>query len=565
VLSLLALQQGPHSVFSAVSAGVAGTVALVQALGDAGVDAPLWVATCGAVSVGVGDVLADPVQAQAWGLGRVVGLEHPQRWGGLVDLPGVLDDRGQVWLGEVLAGVGTEDQVAVRASGVFGRRLVRAGGQGSSVRRWKPRGTVLIVGGTGGLGAHTARWLAHSGVDHLVLVSRRGRRAAGTEQLQAELSELGVGVSVVACDASDKQALAAVLAKVPAQFPLSAVVHAAAVLDDGVLDDLTIEQLEPAVRAKVQTAWNLHELTQDLDLSAFVLFSSFSGVVGIPSQGNYAPWNAFLDALAQHRRQLGLAATSIAWGAWAGTGLSEALAGMLDRHGIPAMDPQLALNALQQVLDRDEDCVAVADVAWERFLARFTAARPSALLGELAPARPAASAADDGQVLARRLGALTQIEAVRVLTDLVQTQAAAVLGHDSAQAVPAERSFQGLGFDSLAAVELRNRLNTATGLRLPATAVFDYPSPAALAGYLHTQLHTRHEPQAITAMRDLERALATATDSDTHATVMARLQALVTNWKDTTGTPLNTTTSHDLKNATDEEMYELLSKNFGIS
>ncbi|MER5363330.1 type I polyketide synthase, partial [Streptomyces sp. NPDC002785] len=483
------------------AAGLLLTAALTQALGDAGVDAQLWVATRGAVSVGRSDKAVDPWQAQTWGLGRVAALEHPERWGGLVDLPESADDRALARLAGVLSGRGGEDQVAVRSSGVFGRRLIRGAAPTKAGHTWQPgAGTVLVTGGTGALGAQVARWLVGQGAEHLVLTSRRGLDAPGAAELCEELTGLGARITVAACDVADRDALAGLLAGLPAELPLTAVVHAAGVLDDGVLDALTPERIRNVLRAKADAAAGLHELTRELDLSAFVLFSSIAGSMGAAGQGNYAAANAFLDALAELRRAEGLPATSVAWGPWAEGGMAadEALEQRMRRAGVPPMDAGLAIAALQRALDLDETAVTIADIDWARLTPGFTASRPSALLLELPEARAALEAeaaqtsgvttADADSSLAQRLAGLSVAEAERALLDLVRAAVADVLGHADAEAVESDRAFRELGFDSLTAIELRNRLNSVTGLRLPPTLVYDYPSSTALADYLRTEV-----------------------------------------------------------------------------
>ncbi|MEU5930157.1 type I polyketide synthase, partial [Streptomyces antimycoticus] len=485
-----------------VADGLVRTAALAQALGDLGVDAPLWVATRGAVSTGRADGPVDPSQARVWGLGRVAALELAERWGGLVDLPETVDDRALSRLAGVLAGGQGEDQVAVRASGVFGRRLTRAADTGHG-RDWRPgAGSVLVTGGTGALGAHVARWLIDKGAEHVVLTSRRGLDAPGAAELRDELTASGARVTVAACDAADREALAALVAGLPAELPLTAVVHAAGVLDDGVLESLTPERFASVLRAKAEAAANLHELTRDLDLTAFVLFSSFAGSIGAAGQANYAAANAFLDALAERRRAEGLPATSVAWGPWAEGGMAadDALEQRMRRAGVPPMAADLAIAALQRALDLEETAVTVADIDWERLAPGFTASRPSPLLLELPEvrtaleaeggrtARTAGGGGADESSLARRLAGVPAAERERMLLDLVRSAVADVLGYSDAEAVEADRAFRDLGFDSLTAVELRNRMNTVTGLRLPPTLVYDYPSSSALAAHLRTEI-----------------------------------------------------------------------------
>ncbi|TDT97697.1 acyl transferase domain-containing protein [Streptomyces sp. 846.5] len=496
VLSLLALDESPHSVDGAVPTGLALNVALLQGLGDAAVTAPLWIGTRGAVSTGRSDRLTGPVQALAWGFGRIAALEYPQRWGGLLDLPETLDTRAASRLAAALSGSTGEDQIALRGSGLFARRLVRATPATTSAQPWTPQGTVLITGGTGGVGAQVARWLARNGADHLLLAGRRGSDTPGAAELEAELTALGARVTVAACDVADREALARLLAEVPETEPLSAVVHAAAVLDDGVLDSLTPERGETVLRPKVAAAQHLHELTRDLDLSAFVLFSSLAGTLGGPGQGSYAAANAFLDALAQQRRADGLPATSVAWGAWGGGGLASGDTGeRLARGGMPPMDPELALTALQQAIDAQDAFLAVADVRWTEHARGYTAGGIDRALVDLPEVR-ATQAVTVGDTVgapaaggfAQGLAGLSAEEQDHTILDLVRSQAAAVLGYAGADAVDENRAFRDLGFDSLTSVELRNRLSEATGLRLPVTLVFDHPTATAMARMLRAEL-----------------------------------------------------------------------------
>ncbi|MGY0066023.1 type I polyketide synthase [Streptomyces sp. QTS137] len=508
VLSFLALDEQPCPAYPAMPAGVAGTLALVQALGDARLEVPVWFGTCGAVAVGASDTLGSPVQAQVWGLGRVVALEQPERWGGLVDLPGQLDDRARARLCAVLAGLAGEDQVAIRSSGVFARRLVRSpldvATPEPAASGWRTSGTALVTGGTGALGPHIARWLASNGAEHVVLTSRRGPFAPGMAALATELDAEGVRLTVAACDAADRESLAGVLERLKADGEsLRTVVHAAAFIELASLAESGLDEFADVLAAKVGGAAHLDELLGSDDLDGFVLFSSIAGVWGSGDHGAYAAANAYLDALAEQRRARGLKASSIAWGVWNVWDPERLPEGVkpeqLQARGLPFLDPDTAFSAMRQILTHDETFMAVADVDWERFVPVFTSAGPRPLLAGVpeaqreieAAATPAPVGPDAARVasspLRDRLEGLGADERNRVLLDLVRAQAASVLGHASGEAVEPGRAFRDLGFDSLTAVELRNRLNTATGLRLPATLVFDYPSPGVLAGHLRDE------------------------------------------------------------------------------
>ncbi|MEU3752670.1 type I polyketide synthase, partial [Streptomyces olivoreticuli] len=501
VLSLLALDERPHPRLTSVPRGLAATTALLRALETSGNRAPLWCVTRGAVAVDHRDVLTNPVQAHAWGLGRVIALEHPQLWGGLVDLPEALDTRAVSALLDVLAA--HEDQVAIRPAGTFVRRLARIAPGGDTGADWTTHGTILVTGGTGGLGGQVAHWLADAGAEHLVLTSRRGPRAPGAQELAAELTARGVRVTVAACDTADRDALAAVLADIPADLPLTGVVHAAGVLDAGMLEALTPERFETVLRPKTTAALHLHELTRDLDLEMFVMFSSVSGSVGQAGQANYAAANAFLDALAEHRRGQGLPATSVAWGPWADLGMAtdRDLADRASRDGLILMAATPALAALRQALAQGAANLTVADVDWTAYAPALTAVRPSPLLADLPEARSALATADgpreDRSPLRDRIGALPAAEQERALLHVVREEVAKALGHASPDTVDVQRAFRVLGFDSLMAVELRNRLSAATGLRLPATLLFDHPTPTAVAGYLRSEALGTAGPGAV--------------------------------------------------------------------
>ncbi|HEV3288906.1 MAG TPA: SDR family NAD(P)-dependent oxidoreductase, partial [Streptosporangiaceae bacterium] len=497
VLSLLALDEAPLADYPVVSAGLTGTQALVQALGDAGVGAPLWVVTRGAVAVGVGEVLASPVQAMVWGLGRVAVLEHPDRWGGLIDAPPAWDERAAARLCGVLA-AGGEDQVAIRGAGVMARRLVRIPSAGDG-QAWMPGGSVLMTGGTGGVAGHVARWLAGRGAPRVVLVSRSGPAAPRAVALAADLAAAGTGAEVIACDIAAREQVAGVLERIAAAGPpLAAVMHAAGLVQGTPLADMSVMELAAMAAAKAAGAMHLHELTADLALEQFVLFSSIAAIWGSGLQPGYSAANTFLDALAEHRRGHGLAATSVAWGPWGGGGMTDHEGGeQLRRRGLEVMDAQLLVRALGQVLDGGETQVTVANVDWARFTPPFTLRRPSPLIGDLPEVRQAlADATADGgpaapgagAALRQQLVGLPPAEQDRALVALIRSEAATVLRHPSPEAVEASRAFSELGFDSLTAVELRDRLSEVTGLRLPATLLFDYPSPVVAAAFLRSQL-----------------------------------------------------------------------------
>jgi acyl transferase domain-containing protein len=547
VLSVLAADERPHPGHPPLTAGLIATVALVQALEDVGSGAPVWAVTHGAVSAGAGDEPVCPAQRQIWGLAATLAMEQPDRWGGVIDVPSSPGEQvARQVAGQVARGEG-EDELAVRPSGTYARRLTRvpAGdpGAGAGLTVGWANGTVLITGGTGALGTAVARWLAQRGAGHLILASRRGGGAPRVARLVAELAALGTAVSVVACDTGERADVESALRVIPSGLPLRAVFHTAGVLDDGVFPSLTPERFQAVFRAKVLGAQHLDELTRDQDLDAFVLFSSVSALLGNPGQANYAAANAFLDGLAARRRASGLAATSIAWGPWAEGGMAtaEVTGRRLRRGGVTALPPELAVVALERALGRGDPEVVIADIDWDRLLPAIDVARPHRLFDSLPEARPGRRGANgeaaageeipDAEKLRGQLSGLPEADADRALVDLVRGQAAVILGYGSAREVEMRRSFMDIGFDSLTSVELKNRLSLATGLHLPSTAVFDHPTPVALAAYLKSELAIGAAPpgEAILAGIDrLEAELATVTsDPDVRSAAAARLRALV--------------------------------------
>ncbi|MER6417074.1 SDR family NAD(P)-dependent oxidoreductase, partial [Streptomyces humidus] len=586
-----------------VPAVVTATFLLMQALTDTDAETPLWTVTRGAVGVpGPATPQAAgplPGQAAVWGLGRVYGLDHPRRWGGLIDLPAPPGDEHTS--GDVLAGPGAgvgdrfltalagdedEDQFAVREDGLYVRRMVRnpVDPEAGERRTVGFTGTTLITGGTGALGAHLARRLAATGAGHLLLVSRRGPDAPGADALERELTALGARVTVAACDITDREALAEVLSGVPQDAPVKAVVHAAgAEPPAAAIEDTDLDALHEVMRAKIAGALHLDALLGDRPLDAFVLFSSGAGVWGDGGHFGYAAANAYLDAFAEWRRGRGRTATSLAWGAWAGGGMvHEAEGDRLCRYGVPMMDPDVAVSAVQQALAHDETVLVVAQVIWERFAATYSAARRRRLFDEIPEARlldaaqvPVGAAEDDAgpaRRFAERLAGLSRAEQELAVLQLVRTHVAVVLGHDGTGAIGAGHAFRDLGFDSLTAVELRNRLKEATGLGLPATLVFDHPTPAALGERLLSELAppTPHADAGdLTQLDALEAAVAGLDPADdvSRTRIATRLQALL--WRLSDG-PAQTPAGEDpddvvLDIVSDDEMFDLIDKELGLN
>ena len=587
VLSLLPLDERPRDGFPAVTGGLTGTLTLLQALVDADVDAPLWSATRGAVRTDDADGPESPEQAQVWGLGRVAALEHPTSWGGLVDLPagpGELDPAG---LCAVLAGASGEDQVALRPGGVFGRRLYGVPVDDRAPdREWAPGDTVLVTGGVTGPAAHVARWLAAEGAKRVVLLAPSGAEAPGAAALTDELAECGTEAMVVDCVPVDRAAGAELAERLSvAGVRVRAIVHAAVPEVRAPLAGLTPDALGGAVAAALGGVEHLDELCGLEPADPVVFFSSVAAVWGGGEHGAGAAADARLEALAARRRAGGGSAVCVAWGVWDGVdapdnadGTDGGRAGRSGRQGLPPLDPRLALTALGRVLGRGDGSPVVADVDWDRFAPLFTLARPSRLFDGVPAARravEAARAAEDSDggstegldALRERLSALAVPARTGVLLELVRTHVAGALRYASAEAVDPDEPFKALGFDSLAAVEFRNRLRGSIGLSLPATLVFDYPTSNALAGYLLTKVLPE---ESVTAhpvfgrLDEVESVLAgLSADDPRRAGVTHRLQVLLWKYAGEEREAERAEGGEDLGAASADEMFALIDREFG--
>ncbi|WP_172382018.1 type I polyketide synthase [Streptomyces sp. MNP-20] len=489
----LAGAEGPEAVHTAT----ADVLERLRArLADpAAASAPLVVLTRGAAGPGAGAEPVDVPGAAVWGLLRAAQLEHPGRFV-LLDT----DDPAATTAALPAALAAEEPQLALRKGVLYAPRLARAAAAPDAASpAFDPDGTVLLTGGGGVLAGIIARHLVtRHGVRHLVLLGRRGAEAPGTAELARELGESGARVTVTACDVADRAALAQALDGIPTEHPLRAVVHTAGVLDDGLLDAQTPRRLSAVLRPKADGARHLHDLTRAADLTAFVVYSSAAGVFGSPGQSTYAAANASLDALMTERHRLGLPATSLAWGLWEQRSaltaeLSDTDLRRMRRSGVRGLSAEEGAALFDRALALAEpvlvpvhlDLAAYRDQAVPPLLRALVKAAP-------AGPRPAA----DSAPLRQRLAAAEPGEHGRILLGLVLAQAAEVLGHATPEALGAEDAFLSVGFDSLTAVELRNRLAARTGLRLRPTTVLDSGTPARLAERLRGELAQEAAPAA---------------------------------------------------------------------
>ncbi|AUH44535.1 6-deoxyerythronolide-B synthase [Streptomyces sp. CMB-StM0423] len=516
VLSLLAfadpVRPGPD--------GLELSAALLHALDDAAARTPVWFVTAGGAATGRQDPLADPAQARIWGLAQAFAVEHPERWGGLADLPagGAGDRDVRDRLRAALAGRADrsgarEDQVAIRPGALFARRL-RPADLAAATEPWlrATDGTVLVTGAPGALAGEVAAELVREGVRHLLLAAEPGTDGAdgATAALVAQLRAAGAEAAVAPVDLADRDAVAALLRSVAPEHPLTAVVHTAAELDDAVVGAVDGDDIGRLLDPAAASLANLCELTLDRGLEAFVLCSSAVGVLGAAGFGAQGAVHAHLDALAHTYRARGLPVTSLACGPLQAPEAAETAAGKHLRYqGIRPMAPTPAARLAVRALSGRSAAPVLVDVDWDRYVRQSEQGAVGSLLRAI-PEAGGADAAESGarepdadgagplgEAAARlrhRLDTAPAAQRAELLLELLRDAAAQVLGHAGTAEIPEDAQFTELGFSSFTALELCNRVAAVSGLQIPPMAIFDNPTPQALAGYLMTTFEGETSP-----------------------------------------------------------------------
>ena len=474
---------------------------------------PIWFVTRGAQPAGEGTEALDPSQAPVWGLGRVIALEHPALWGGLVDLGEPAADDASRLLAEI-TGRDDEDQIAFSGGRRYAPRLIRGRDPETQPVRLRGDASYLVTGGLGGLGLFLAGWLAGRGARHLVLVGRtalpeRSRwddpGLAGADRLRIEtvrdLERAGVRVEVVAADVCDAVSMSGLFERFGRDLPpLRGIVHAAGVVDLRPIVEMGHERLAAALRPKVRGTWILHQLAVGIPLDFFALFSSTTALWGASKLAHYAAANSFLDGFAHYRRSIGLPATSIDWGLWERAGTAGD-AGAFTRFGLRPMPAVRALDALGRILAAESTQAVVADVDWTVLKAAYSAKGHRPLFVRLEARRhTGVSLVPSGpsSILAR-LRAARPEDRRELLGSIVEDDVARVLGLDRSEPIDIDKGFFGMGMDSLTAVELKRRLEARVGETLPDTLTFNYPSVRALTDYLAGRVLEPEAPPTATA------------------------------------------------------------------
>ena len=481
---------------TAIEYGCASLLHLVQALVQTQQQQmpPLWVVTQGAMSVGTDRAAVQVQQTPVWGLGRVVALEHPELQCRLLDLePNTKEEELVQLLDQELISLDDENQIAYRQGQRRVARLVRR--QTTTEQQQEitiiPEGSYLITGGLGALGLQLAKWLADKGAKHLVLTGRR-KPSQTAQQTITQLEQAGVQVSVLLGDIAVKQDAASIVEQVKASLPpLRGVIHSAGVLDDGVLQQMNWERFTKVLAPKVQGAWNLHQLTQELPLDFFVCFSSAASLLGSAGQGNYAAANAFLDGLADHRRALGLPGLSVNWGAWGEGGMAARLADQFQSRirslGMSSIPPEQGLQILDQLLGQSATLVGVFPVNWSQFATQLPAGMKMPVLEAFIDSQSVAKETQTNEFLAQ-LKAAKASDRPQLMTNYLQGVVGKLLGFPDSQMLDPQLGFFEMGMDSLLALELRNLLQTSLGCALSATILFEFSNIESLAEYLTTDV-----------------------------------------------------------------------------
>uniref|UniRef100_A0A3Q8GZA0 L-cysteine--[L-cysteinyl-carrier protein] ligase n=1 Tax=Myxococcus fulvus TaxID=33 RepID=A0A3Q8GZA0_MYXFU len=472
-----------------------GALHLSQYLGSRGTAVPprLWMVTRGVQRTKHESFVPAVSHAELWGLGRTLALEHPERWGALIDLDGVAREDESTLLLSELHQRPEGEEVALREGRRYVARLVRcpvAGDSRPPASRVHRDATYLVTGGLGALGLLVARWLVDQGARHLVLMGRSEAAEASREALGA-LEKAGAKVECIRADVSRPEDVSRVLEAIARSgHPLRGVVHAAGVVEDGTLQSLDWKRFERVLAPKLRGSWNLHEQTKGLPLDFFVLFSSSSSVLGAAGQGNYAAANAFMDALAHHRQALGLSAVSINWGPWSGGGMAASLEVPERRRWFDWIEPAQGLELLGQAMDSGRAQVAVLPIDWSKYVQRMSGVDATGLLRNVLDVARASLPRGKAVPMLERLKGQLRNRQQETLFEYVHQQVAQVLGWDAAKLMPGDVRLFDAGLDSLLAVELRNRLQSSLGVDQPlsTTLVFEHPSIDALTHHLATEV-----------------------------------------------------------------------------
>ncbi|MEM9272462.1 MAG: type I polyketide synthase [Cyanobacteria bacterium P01_F01_bin.143] len=474
--------------------GSASVLYLVQALvTQPELTIPLYLVTQGSQNLANQTEILQIQQAPLWGLGRVIALEHPELQCRCIDLDA--NSSSVTNLVQEILYSDEENQIAYRQDARYVARLVRQKSRILETQKAiavQSEASYLITGGLGALGLKTAQWMVEQGAKKIVLMGRKEPSLQATEIIK-DLKQKGAEILVCLGDISVAKDVTRVLGEIQQSLPeLKGIIHAAGVVDDNVLTQMSWEQFKKVMNPKVLGSWNLHQSTQNLDLDFFVCFSSISSLIGSPGQGNYAAANAFMDALACDRRNQGLPGLSINWGIWGEAGMAARLENQHQTRwqttGINAIPPEKGLELLGQLLSAEASQLGVFSVNWNQFVEQLTKAVKMPLLAKFVSQK---SAATQNNEFIQELTAATEREREQLLTDYIQIQIGKLLGFSKTKIPDKNMGFFEMGMDSLTAVELRNILHSNLGSTISAATLFDVSNIEDLANYLIAEMFTQ--------------------------------------------------------------------------